>query len=166
MKPDEACIWKYLCIFYVTFSSWFFLRTRASFCPVIYLYIALFGIPDNGTQTTIQSRCRLICFSFWDHVPIEPFVLSLLKLISADETSQNTYQCSNFKVAFLLFLYKSKPIDSRFECCFFCSFKRLKRIYDKTDEMCKLLSSSKKMDSPFVQAMSFVSLLFLIYMCK
>ncbi|WP_419642242.1 hypothetical protein, partial [Thiolapillus sp.] len=62
-----------------------------SFCPVIYLYIALFGIPDNGTQTTIQSRCGLICISFWDHVPIEPFVLSLLKLISADETSQNTY---------------------------------------------------------------------------
>uniref|UniRef100_UPI003AF9E48C hypothetical protein n=1 Tax=Thiolapillus sp. TaxID=2017437 RepID=UPI003AF9E48C len=48
-------------------------------------------IPDNGTQTTIQSRCGLICISFWDHVPIEPFVLSLLKLISADETSQNTY---------------------------------------------------------------------------
>ena len=125
-KPDDACIWKYLYIFYVTFSSWFFLRTRASFCPVIYLYIALFGIPDNGTQTTIQSRCGLICISFWDHVPIEPFVLSLLKLISADETSQNTYQCSNFKVAFLLFLYKSKPVDSRFECCFFAVLSDLK----------------------------------------
>ena len=91
MKPNEACI---ICIFSTIrfrLSPGFFLPTRASFCPVIYLYIALFGIPDNGTQTTIQSRCGLICISFWDHVPIEPFVLSPLKLISADETSQNTY---------------------------------------------------------------------------
>ena len=91
-QPYKACIWKHLYIFYVfgQLSSWVFLRTRASFCPVICLYIGLFGIPDDDPQKTIQSRCGLTCLGFWDHVPTEPFVLSLLKLISADETSQNT----------------------------------------------------------------------------
>ena len=38
-----------------------FPSTRASFCPVICLYIGLFGIPDDDPQTTIQSRCGLTC---------------------------------------------------------------------------------------------------------